>query len=303
MIVHLLLAWDWPYDQPFVWLVRESLACRGLELLEASPATLPRVLDGLSVGRYRVGVFWDRAADTNRAFLPLTRWAALNAPLRLNAFEHARRAWIKTNLHWELINAGINTPYTLAVPSYQRAPTLEPLDTSPLGLPFSIKPDWGGGGWGVRTDATRWADVETARQAMPADDLILQQFIQPAVFRVGPPRRAWFRVLYVCGQVFPCWWDDTTRVYLNPVTPAERFAFALDPLWAITARIASISRLDIFSTEIALDAGRKFIVVDYANDPVDTRLQSHAPEGVPDEVARQAAEAIGDFVQCGRHES
>ncbi len=297
MIVDLLLAWEWQYDEPFVAMLRQSFAKRKLILLEVTPANLQRVLDGLSVGRYTVRAFWDRAADTNPAFLPLTRWAALNAPVRLNAFEQTRRAWIKTNMHWEFINAGINTPYTIPIPSFSRQPELTPVDLAPLGSPFSIKPDLGGGGWGVKTDATSWTDVETARRALPNDDFILQEFIHPARFEMGPPRRAWFRILYICGQIVPCWWDDRTRLYQGLVTQAERFAFALDPLWAITAQAAELSHLDIFSTEIALDVTRKFVVVDYVNDPVDFRLQSRAAEGMPEAAAAAAAEAIAERVR------
>ena len=49
-----------------------------------------------------------------------------------------------------------------------------------------------------------------------------------------------------------------------------------------------ICKLDWFSTEIALTL-EEFVVVDYVNDGIDTRVQSKAVDGVPDEVcmARQ----------------
>ena len=54
-------------------------------------------------------------------------------------------------------------------------------------------------------------------------------------------------------------------------------------LRGITQRIASLCKLDWFSTEIALTL-EQFVVVDYVNDGIDTRIQSKAVDGVPDEV-------------------
>lgn len=46
--------------------------------------------------------------------------------------------------------------------------------------------------------------------------------------------------------------------------------------------------MDWFSTEIAL-THENFLVVDYVNDDIDTRLQSRAVDGVPDEIMKAVA--------------
>ncbi|MBI5962456.1 MAG: hypothetical protein HY863_03185, partial [Chloroflexi bacterium] len=58
----------------------------------------------------------------------------------------------------------------------------------------------------------------------------------------------------------------------------------------VTKRIASICRLDWFSTEIAL--AKELIVVDYVNDEIDTRVQSQAMDGVPDEIMEGIAREL-----------
>lgn len=301
MNVNLLIAWDWPYDEPFMRLLTEAFQARDLTLLQATPRNLVRILDGLSVGRYSARAFLDRAADTSPQFEPLVDWARKNVPVRINPYERRSRAWIKTNLHWEFINAGIHTPYTIPIPSFNRQPALDPTpDLSPLGAPFSIKPDWGGGSWGVVTDANDWQDVQAAREALPSEALILQEFVEPETLRQpgwASPRRAWFRTLYACGRVLPCWWDDQTRLYLAPVTEEERAALGLDPLWEIAAAAARIAGLGLFSTEVARVPDGRYIVVDYVNDPVDLRFRPHAREGMPPEVARSVAEALAGFVE------
>jgi hypothetical protein len=130
------------------------------------------------------------------------------------------------------------------------------------------------------------------RRLLPNEDLILQEFVEPDV--IGG-RRAWFRVLAACGRVFPCWWDDRTRLYGPPVSPDDTSRLRLEPLWAIAETAARISGLQIFSTEAALVPDGRFIVVDYVNDPVDLRFQPHAGEGMPADVARQIAAAIAAY--------
>jgi hypothetical protein len=51
-------------------------------------------------------------------------------------------------------------------------------------------------------------------------------------------------------------------------------------------------KLQLFSTEIALAVEGTFQVVDYVNDPLDLRLQSDTPEGVPDDIVRFIAEKL-----------
>jgi hypothetical protein len=291
----LLLAYDWPYDRPFIQLLGEVFTQRGLDLLAVSPDTLEREFDELRSGRVTARAFLDRASDTDKAFLPLESWAAEHIPLQLNPGHRRREVWIKTNLHWEFIAAGIHTPHTLAIPSLEKMPVLPgPPDLTPLGVPFSIKPDLGGGGWGVVTDACGWEDVEKAREKYPTEALILQAFIEPAMLN---GHRAWFRVLYACGQVFPCWWNDRTHVFGAAVSPSEQAELGLQPLWGITELAARIARLQLLSSEIARVADGRFIVVDYANDPVDLRFQPHAREGMPPAVARGVAEAIAGYLQ------
>ena len=288
--VDLLLAYDWPYDEPFVALLSGTFRRAGRSLAAVSPQTLSVTLADLRAERLKPRAYLDRASDTTPDFQPLDDWAQRHIPFQLNPGERRRQIWHKTNLHWNFIAAGIHTPYTIAIPALGRHPLLEPpADLGALGIPFSIKPDLGGGGWGVVVDARGWDDVLEARQRLPEEDLILQQFVEPT--NLGG-RRAWFRILYACGLVAPCWWDDRTRLYGPAVTPDERRQWGLDPLWEIVATAARIAGLALFSTEIALVADGRFIVVDYVNDPVDLRFLPHAREGMPADVAGAVAEAI-----------
>lgn len=290
----LLLAYDWPYDEPFLARLEHNLRTAGRSLVAVNPHTLEDAFDRLRRGDLTASVFLDRGADTDPAFEPLEAWAAEHVPVLLNPPGERRRVWKKSNLHWEFIRAGVHTPHTLVVPAWNRQPILEAQpDLTPLGEPFAIKPDLGGGGWGVTLGARSWAQVEHARREMPDDDLLLQEQIEPQEIE---GRRAWFRVFYACGEVIPCWWDDRTRLFGPLVTPDERRRLGLDGLWTVAGVAATIARLELFSTEMArVDDGR-WVVVDYVNDPVDLRILTHAREGMPVVVAERIAGAVAAFI-------
>jgi hypothetical protein len=83
------------------------------------------------------------------------------------------------------------------------------------------------------------------------------------------------------------------------VTAQDENKYELTPLRDITQRIASICKLDWFSTEIALTL-EHFVVVDYVNAGIDTRIQSKAVDGVPDEVMQEIAVELGKRVSLAK---
>jgi hypothetical protein len=162
-----------------------------------------------------------------------------------------------------------------------------------LGNPFVIKPARGGGGEGVVLEAASLEQALAARQRYPDEKYLLQARVNTQQLGSHP---AWFRVMCGAGQVYPCWWDPNSHVY-TPVTPAEKAEFGLGALREITHRIADISKLSIFSTEIAYTPASLFLVVDYVNDQIDLRLQSKAADGVPDAIVENIASGIARLAE------
>lgn len=286
------LAWTWEYDADFVALLEAACQRHGLTLYQITPATLAQTLEQLASGELSLRAFFDRASDGDPAFLPLVEWAAAHVPCQVNPFAAARRAWDKATMHLEFITAGLYTPYTIILPPYDERPHLPQPDLTPLGGRFSIKPAHGGGGAGVVNEAQVWAQVTAARQRFPADKYLLQEWITPATIA---GRRAWFRVIYSCCYIFPCWWDNQTHIY-TPVTPLEEKLYNLGRLREMTQIIARVCDLQLFSTEIAWATDGRLLSVDYVNDPIDLRLKSRAAEGVPDEIVSAVAECIASWV-------
>jgi hypothetical protein len=290
----LLLIYETPYDSPFARLLGGICQDKGLSLLSVCQEDVEAKLEELRAERRPPRVCLNLAAGAEASLLPVEEWANEHISNHLNPSERRRKVWRKTYLHWQFIRSGIDTPYTIPIPSWKRAPHLTaPAGLWRLGVPFSAKPDLGGGGWEVVTDASLWEHVQEMRRRIVEHDLILQELVEPVVLG---GKRAWFRVLYACGAAVPCWWDDHTHFFGDIVSEEERLQWGLEPLWRIAQIAAEIAGLQVFSTEVALAVGGRFVVVDYVNDPVDLRFRPHALEGMPHEAARILAEAIAAYL-------
>ncbi len=242
-------------------------------------------------GRAAFRTLLDRANDDLR-FEPIRRFAKENHLHRINPIELSHWSEDKATMHLELIQAGLQTPYTILIAPFVDQPILPPLDLTPLGNKFVLKPAVGGGGEGVRMNASTLDDIQCARLEFPDQKYLIQAHIEA---RLISGRQAWFRVFYVGGDCIPCWWHPITHIY-KVLTSDEETLFDLAPLREVTKGIAHACKLDWFSTEIAQTEDGRFVIVDYVNDSIDTRVQSKALDGMPDEVLRQIASKLVELI-------
>lgn len=284
-------SWNWEYDAGFARLMQQECEKHHVSLLEITPNNLDSILARLEQNTLRFDTFLDRAADTDTRFSPLCDWASLHCKYLFNPAIKTTRVNNKALMHYALIHTGLQTPYTIILPPFQSNPDLPDIDLSVLGDHFAIKPSHGGGSEGVVTEAHLAGQVQAARQQFSDDTYLLQATIQPT--RLAE-KQAWFRVLYCCGTIYPCWWQTDTHVY-SRLTLEEEATLHLGQLRNITDQLAALIELDLFSTEIALTDQGQFVVVDYVNDPLDLRLQSEASDGVPDEIVAGFANSIAEW--------
>ncbi|NWG33481.1 MAG: hypothetical protein HXY42_03490 [Chloroflexi bacterium] len=282
----LCLPWYWEYDIDFVRFIENACSEQGLTLWQVTPDNLLESVTALYKGDKSFNTLLDRSQGDDR-FLPFNNWAKEYNKRRINPPELSKWSEDKATMHLELISAGIHTPYTILIPPFLEQPALPDFDLTPLGRHFVIKPSNEGGSAGVILGASTLDQVLRARMEFPDQKYLLQATVTPRTIQGRP---AWFRVFYAVGATYPCWWHPLTHVF-STVTPSEEHRYNLTPLHNITQRIASICRLDWFTTEIAL-AHDNFVVVDYVNDQIDTRVQSKAVDGAPDDVMKGVAERL-----------
>jgi hypothetical protein len=285
------VAWNWPFDSGFLRMLHQKCSENILPLIEITSTSLDSVVMGLQASPPTFSTYLDRASDSDPRFGPLGRWADRHCRYVFNRAELASRAEDKATVHYSLIRAGLQTPHTIILPPFTSHPQLPEIDFSMLNGHFAIKPAHGGGSEGVVTNAHLAEHVQSARQQFPEDAYLLQSTIHPTRLM---DKEAWFRVLYCCNQVFPCWWDTCSHIY-TPLGISDIQSNGLEMLGRITRQIAAVIGLDLFSTEIALIETGNFVVVDYVNNPVDLRLQSEAVDGVPDEIVWNVSGCLVDW--------
>ncbi len=286
MQYNLCLSWYWEYDIDFVQYVEHACVEQGLTFWQITPDNLLESVTALYKGEKSFQTLLERSQYDDR-FEPIIRWAKKYNRKRINPTEVSKWSEDKATMHLELISAGINTPYTILLPPFIEHPVIPELDLMPLGHQFVIKPSHEGGGEGVILGAFSMDQILRARMQFPEQKYLIQATIMPRTIHGRP---AWFRVFFANGKTYPCWWHPLSHVSA-PVTQQDEHRYELSALHKITERIASICKLDWFSTEIALTQ-KEFVVVDYVNDGIDTRVQSKAVDGVPDEIIKNIADQL-----------
>ncbi len=281
------IAIDWEYDHDFVQIL-ERIAQQEYQLqtYAVMPMNLEETIARLHRDEIEFRFFYDRASDTSPEFYALHQLLLDRKVPILDSIENLNRAADKATMHLEFIANGLNAPYTIIIPPFNTTEHiyLSVLDLAKLGRPFIIKPaNTTGGGIGVVDGAETLQDVLQARQKYKTDKYLLQEKVKP-LEKDG--YRFWFRCFYSCGLVACCWWNDLTHEY-QILTPDQIAAYQLGLLFAQVRKIAQISRLQFFSTEIALNQSGQFVVIDYVNEICDMRLKSAHFDGVPDAIVEQ----------------
>jgi hypothetical protein len=296
----LCIVWNLEYDAAFVDLLEKACHSLDISLLHVTPNNYEEMTRDIMAERVSFQVFFDRASDTDVRFLPLVNWVHERRISCINPWDLAYHSCDKAAMHHAFINAGIYTPYSIILPSYRDQPVLPPIDLSPLGDSFVIKPSRGGGGEGVIIKATKVSQALIARKEHPSNAYLLQEVVEPV--NLGP-HPAWFRVIYCAGEVYPNWWDTRSHIYI-PLTAEEEIQYGLAALREIVLTISRICMLQLFSTEITYTAKNHFVVIDNVNDQIDLRLQSQAVDGVPDAIVHDIARRLADLVasQCAHAE-
>jgi hypothetical protein len=291
------IAWEWEYDFDFVSLIGKKCAKRNLSFFYITPENLSDVYLGVKNGEIKFLAYFDRASDVDENFFELNFLLEKTGTRIINRYFDMVRASDKATMHLELLNAGVELPYTVIIPPFDEVPSFE-IDEKILekvGIPFVVKPSTEtGGGLGVKIGHSI-SDIIETRKEFPYDKYLVQEIIYP-IYIDG--RKAWFRGFYAFGEVLLCWWDNEAKVY-DMIKDEELERYNLSEIEIVLKKIHRVCKLDFFSSEIALTSKndeKKFVAVDYVNEIPDMRLKSKAVDGVPDEVVEKIADRMAKFV-------
>ncbi|MCJ7498448.1 MAG: hypothetical protein MUO78_10010 [candidate division Zixibacteria bacterium] len=286
------IAWCWEYDRELVFELEDYIHRKGLTIYQIAPYNLEETLNRLNSNQLKFKLFLDRASDQNEEFERLVQFIKTSGIKMLNDFDKALWSSDKATMHLEFLSSGIEVPYTIILSPYEEEPDLRIENLEKVGIPFVLKPARGGSGEGVVMDAKGVEDIKKAREEFWDDKYLIQQKIDPVNIS---GKRCWFRIFYSCREVFPCFWDDLTKLS-EPLFPEQIDEKAYKGMEELTKKIAQVCELDLFSTEIALTENYKLIVVDYVNDQCDLRKKSLHYDGIPDEVVQKVLSSLTDYV-------
>ncbi len=284
------IAWEWEFDVDFVNSLHDTLEKRGFSCYLINQHNLHETWERIKNKDLFFKIFIDRASDVDEYFIPMAEFfSSHKKTFAVNKYNDSVRARDKAILHLEFLQAGIHVPHTEILPPFHEHAFLPEEILHAFKKPFIVKPANGGGGEHVYVSSENLHDVSCARQACVDDKFLIQEKIHPVNYN---RKRAWFRVFYILGKAIPCWWDDRTRLYKIMDIEDER-EFKLGRLRKITRKIAEISRLNFFSTEICVTKDRDFVCIDYVNDPCDMRTDVNDHDGVPDSIVERMIKQIG----------
>jgi hypothetical protein len=291
MLTDVALLWEWEFDEDFVSMLDRNCNHFGLNSYLIHPYNLA---DLVITGKdpFSARFFYDRASDNNPAFEPIIKYLLARDSLPLNDPERLQISLDKAAMHHQLIEQGLHVPYTIILSPTRDWTKIKIGELIRLGEPFIIKPAIGGGGVGVELNAKTLFDIVKAKEGKSKEKFLLQEKVLPVQFG---EKRAWFRVYFVCGKVIACWWDDLTHIYFR-VTPEEEKIYGLERLTDAILRLAELTQLNFFSTEIAMVDRETFVVIDYVNDQCDMRLKSRHADGVPDDVVDEITFEIARYI-------
>ncbi len=287
----LAISYKWEYDEEFVNLIEEIFQKDGLKTFIIRELNLPETIELLKKKRLNFKAYLDRASDEDQNFVPISNFLSRRKCYIINPHNKTKRIVDKSRMHKKLVKRKFQLPQTIVLPPFSFHPQLpiEETQINDLRKPFIIKPSLiSGGGEGVIRNASSLLEIQEERKRNRSEKYLVQEKIYP---RIIGTHRAWFRVFWAFDKAIPTWWDDRTHIY-NCVTQEEIKKHNLLSLIRITARLARITKLDYFSTEIALTKEHKFVLIDYVNDQCDMRLKSNHPDGIPDDVVIELIESM-----------
>ncbi len=292
----LAMAYVWEYDYDFISHIEKISQQEGLKTFVISDYNIDEVFEDIKKKKLRFKFLLDRAWDVDERFEKLGHLLTSQRTYIFNKYEDVTHAIDKATMHLEFLTAGLNVPFSIIIPPHTKKEELyiSVSDLAILGRPFIIKPcNNTGGGVGVVTGAETLDEVFEQRLVNEEDKYLLQEKIFPKLFA---DKRAWFRCFWAFGEVIPVWWNDQTHIY-KLMTEEEIQRYKLKPLFSLTKKIAKLTNLHFFSTEIVLSTKDRFVVIDYVNDQCDMRFKSHHQDGVPDEIVEKIIGSLRSYLK------
>lgn len=280
------IGWANPVDRAFIETLKLFLKKEKRSFHEITFVNLTRAYEEIRNGKLHYKTFIDRASEDHPAYLLIAEKLKEQGARVINDPHHVIRFASKSFLHRLLKAEHLPVPQTFVI-SHGTSKKLSKGVAKTLGIPFVLKPSYSGL-QDVTMTARTAGDIMNFLEENLTDECLAQEYVVPALIS---GRAAWFRPIFVCGRTIVHWWDPKNQFYhsFGKSREEQKIAKVLNDMMQ---RIFQITGLELFSSEIAINEKEKFLIIDYANHPIDLNSQEITPDGLPSETIRTIASSI-----------
>jgi len=281
------ISWINPVEEKFVISIKKAAKAKRLSVFEVTYKNAKEVFFQVEKGNLHFKTFFDRASLDESAFLLVAEKLKANGARVINEPSAAFFSSGKAELHTEYKKNGLPVPKTIIFSEKTPKKDLARIPKV-LGIPFVLKPSHGGAGEGVNVAAKSAEEIKEFQKDLASDKGLAQEYVIPAIIS---KKTAWFRPVFATGEVIPLWWDPNNHFYqLFGKSKNERDIVKKLELFA--RKIAKLTNLELFSYEVMITEKGKYLIVDYANQPIDLNTQDSVPDGLPPEALNRIVHSL-----------
>lgn len=280
-------------DDFFIHRVQQHCAERGLNFFLIEPVWAESFLAAWQRNAVWARVLLNMHSEhhlPDEIYSRLIRYAQQHSCQVIDPPDVALAAFDKAALHSRLLEAGLPVPPTIVLKREQVGNfKLSDADKELLGAPFVVKPGMGYGRRGVVLDATGEADVARSVGLWSDRHYLLQRRLKAKMNGNEP---VYFRVYHVFGEIWICWWNCFNDRY-RLMTQEDETIYGAGALRELVQRVAKLTGMQFFSSEIMQTETGELVLIDYVNDQCHLLTQTASPaNGVPDTLVSAIAQKL-----------
>lgn len=286
-IFDLGIAWNWQPDNEFVQELNDLALKEGLHPYLIHAYNFYGTLKDIADGAISFSSFLNRTIADGSPLNGVGDFLKKREILFINHPDESKKSSDRSVMHLEFIHHNIPVPFTVFVDPEDDTKTIES-KIKHIPKPFIFKTAHRSSDNASIWHAHSLEEVLCLRERNGNGTYIAQKKIYPVNLE---NKCALFRVVYCLGEIISYWWHPEKNI-ADLLTQNDTEKFGLPALSFIAKDLASASKLDFFSAEIAVDIEKRGFVIDYVNDHPDMQRKSKITSGVPDEIVDKVLKKI-----------
>lgn len=273
-------------DERFVKFLREKAKSKNQNIIQVDYNNVSSVIDSVNKNEINFRLFLDLGSFENPVFAFLSEKLSNKETKIINSPESMKNSFSKSHLHEVLKSNDIPLRKTFVL--NKKAKNNLGKVIKDLGKPFVLSPGVSSYEKGIILNAKDKGDIKTILDDYPKEDVLAHEYLVPKIIN---EKVAWFRIIYSCGEILYHWWDPNNHFYIQFGNSDEENKITNETKNYVE-KIAELTGLCLFSTEIISDTNGNYVIIDYANNPIDLSSQKDERDGVPEETLNKIADSI-----------